>query len=182
MYGARDIFLSHQPRPHQPAPLQWPGHPKRQLSKPEAHALFMPVQSTLAGMSANNDDWRAVFCPQPAVSACPTITMSTSGGSMPARRMAAPIAAEDKCVADKDAKLPQNEPMGVRAAPAISTSRGRSATPGDNDMCLRQVCEQHCFLPVHAGKARQACILSPCQYLGFTTGNKTHLPKPSLRT
>src|SRR5438105_257129 len=65
---------------------------------------------------------RAGFWPWAAVRICPRITSDTSPGSTLARSRAAPMATAPRSCAGRLAKEPLNDPTGVLAPEAITTS------------------------------------------------------------
>ncbi len=90
---------------------------------PLAHTLFTVVQATSFGSPANRAAWRAGACPRLACSTLPMITSFTWSGAMPARSTAAFTAVAPNWVAGTSARLPPKEPMGVRTAEMMTTSR-----------------------------------------------------------
>ena len=87
----------------------------------EPHILLIVVQPAASGSPALSDAWRAGAWPWPAGSTLPMITSSTSAGAMPARSTAALIATAPRSLAASDAKSPAKPPIGVRAAPTMTT-------------------------------------------------------------
>jgi len=88
---------------------------------PEPHILLSVVAGTSSPRPASNPAWRAGACPCPAGSTQPMSTSSTVRA--PAASSAARIAAPPRRAAGTPSKSPWKPPIGVRAAPAITTSR-----------------------------------------------------------
>jgi hypothetical protein len=92
------------------------------LCKPEPHTLLMVMAPAETGRPALITHWRAGAWPMPAESTLPRITRSTSSGFAPARTMASLTAIAPRSEAENDENAPWNIPIGVRAAPAMTTS------------------------------------------------------------
>ncbi len=90
---------------------------------PLAQTLFTVVAGVLSGSPANFEAWRAGACPRLADSTQPMITSFTSSGFTPAFSTAALMAAAPSSVAGTVERLPPKEPMGVRTAETMTTSR-----------------------------------------------------------
>src|ERR1043166_3771426 len=88
----------------------------------EAQALFTVIAGTDTGTPARNMTCRAVFVPPPAWRPWPKRHSSTASGATPARRIASFAAATPRSEAFSGTKLPPNLPIGVRTAPATTTS------------------------------------------------------------
>jgi len=73
--------------------------------------------------------WRAGFIPSPAERTLPMSTSSTCSGLTPARFNASAIAVAPSLVAGTSANAPPKVPMGVRTAPAMTTSFMVSSCP-----------------------------------------------------
>ncbi len=92
-------------------------------------AAFMPEPHILDSVTAPADSgrpplsaaWRAGAWPWPAIRQLPNSTSPTVSGAMPARATAARMAAPPRSCAASDEKSPWKLPMGVRAAPTITT-------------------------------------------------------------
>src|SRR5688572_18958239 len=89
---------------------------------PEPHTLETVTHGTEFGIPAPRDAWRAGACPTPAERTLPIRTCSTSPGEMPARSIAARIAADPRAGAGREDSFPRKEPTGVRAAERMTTS------------------------------------------------------------
>ncbi len=103
-----------------PARIAWPAIATARSPEPQTWLTVSAVFSS--GMPAVIAAWRAGFMPQPAVSTWPITASSISAPATPARSIAAPIATLPRSEAGTEAKAPLNAPIGVRAAPAITTS------------------------------------------------------------
>ena len=90
--------------------------------RPDPQSWLMPKAVCSTGMPAFTEAWRAGFWPEAAVRIWPMMTSSTSPPSMPARSMAALIAAVPSTWAGTEAKAPLKAPTGVRAAEAMTIS------------------------------------------------------------
>src|SRR5450759_4977198 len=91
---------------------------------PEPHTLLMVSAPTSTGRPPATAAWRAGACPSPAWITLPMITSLTPAASIPARLTAARIATPPSCGAGTLLSAPWNLPIGVRAAPKITTSFG----------------------------------------------------------
>ena len=91
--------------------------------KPLPQAMFTVKAGASCGTPARWATWRATFGPTPACRAHPKTASSTRRGSIPARANASRAAAAPSCAAVREARAPPNFPMGVRTAPATTTSR-----------------------------------------------------------
>src|SRR5712691_1686793 len=91
--------------------------------------MFTVKAGTSRGMPARKATWRATLGPPPACRAQPMTASSTWAGATPLRRRASTDAAEPSWAAVNDASAPPNLPIGVRTAPATSTSRMRFFLP-----------------------------------------------------
>src|SRR5262249_28123587 len=103
---------------------------------PLAQAMFTVKAGTSWGIPARYATWRATFGPPPAWRAQPTIVSSTWDGATPARRRASATASAPSCPGGNEASDPPNLPIGVRTAPAMTTSR-ISEPGGDNHRSCR---------------------------------------------
>src|SRR5262245_39528519 len=92
-------------------------------SSPEPHTLLTVTHGTLCGRPANRAACRAGAWPTPAGSTMPMCTSPTASGGTPARSSAALIAVAPRRGAETAAIEPRKLPMGVRAAPTMTTSR-----------------------------------------------------------
>ena len=84
--------------------------------------MFTAVAGVLSGMPAARAACRAGFIPRPAERTFPMSTSSTCSGFTPARFSASAMAIAPSLVAGTSANAPPKVPMGVRAAPAMTTS------------------------------------------------------------
>jgi hypothetical protein len=91
--------------------------------KPDEQTLLTVIAFTLGGRPAFKADCLAGFWPIPACTTQPMITSSTSNCT-PVLCTAAFIAAAPSSGAGTEESEPHNDPIGVRAAPTITTSRG----------------------------------------------------------
>src|SRR5690606_17933778 len=90
---------------------------------PLAHTLFTVVAGMFSGSPAAMEAWRAGAWPRLACSTQPMITSFTSCASTPDRSTAALMAVAPSSVAGTVESAPPKEPMGVRTADTITTSR-----------------------------------------------------------
>src|SRR5262245_20830641 len=88
----------------------------------DAHALFTVIAGVVTGTPARNITWRAVFVPPPAWRPWPKRHSSIASGATPARRIASFAAATPRPEALSGSRPPPNFPIGVRTAPATTTS------------------------------------------------------------
>jgi len=90
---------------------------------PLPQAMFTVKEGTSCGTPARSATWRATLGPPPACRAQPMTASPTWAGATPARRSASAAAAAPSWAAVSAARPPPNLPMGVRTAPATTTSR-----------------------------------------------------------
>ena len=96
---------------------------------PLPQAMFTVKAGTSWGTPARNATWRATFGPPPACRAQPMMASPTWAGAMPLRRSASLADAAPSWAAVSEARAPPNFPIGVRTAPATTTSRILRSTP-----------------------------------------------------
>src|SRR5262249_57527947 len=87
-----------------------------------AQGRFRVKAGSWWGIPARYETWRATFGPPPAWRAQPTIVSSTWDGATPARRRASATASAPSCPGVNEASDPPNLPIGVRTAPAMTTT------------------------------------------------------------
>src|ERR1700677_1986594 len=105
---------------------------------PEPHILLMVVAPAASGSPAPIAACRAGAWPWPAGSTQPIRISSTLSTAIPARSTAAAMARAPSAGALTSFKSPRNPPMGVRAAPTITTGSEvviRSASAGVGTAC-----------------------------------------------
>src|SRR5215510_15041316 len=127
---------------------------------PEPHILLTVVQPTLSGMPAPKLACRAGAWPWPAGKTQPMMTSCTSAGATPARSSAARIATAPSSGAAKSLSSPCKAPIGVLAAPTITT-RSFMSHPSrcNNSKCTANLQGQRRTSGREAlGKARRVCI------------------------
>ena len=88
---------------------------------PEAHILLTVRADELSGTPLYIPACRAGACPSPAPSTLPMIVYSAHPESSPVLSSAPRIAAAPSFGAGTDDRLPPSLPIGVRAAPTITT-------------------------------------------------------------
>jgi len=89
---------------------------------PDAHTLLTMVHGTESGSPANKAACLSGAWPIPAGKTDPMYTSSTASLSQFARFSASCMARAPNLGAGMDANVPLKEPIGVRAAPTITTS------------------------------------------------------------
>ena len=89
---------------------------------PDAHALLIVCAGTESGTPARMPTCRAGLGPDPAWRPCPISTSSMVSGRMPARAIAAIAAAAPRSAGWMFLRDPPYRPIGVRAAPTMTTS------------------------------------------------------------
>src|SRR5215813_3801127 len=104
-----------------PVAMAWA--PRITAFRPEPHTLLTVVAPTELGIPAPSEAWRAGAWPRPAGSTHPMKVSPTASAGTPARSSAARIAIDPSLGAGTLESSPMNDPMGVRAAPTIQTSR-----------------------------------------------------------
>ena len=104
------------------SPLRIACQPKATARRPEPQSWLMPSAVFSTGMPELIAAWRAGFWPWAADRIWPMITSSTSSGFTLARSSAPLIAALPRSWAGTAPNAPLNEPMGVRAALAMTMS------------------------------------------------------------
>jgi hypothetical protein len=88
---------------------------------PEPHTLFIVVVVTDSGKPLANTACRAGAWPRPAGNTQPIIASEISAPARPVSLRQALVAVADKLGDETPARLPWNEPMGVRRAATITT-------------------------------------------------------------
>ena len=104
------------------SPLRIACQPKATARRPEPQSWLMPSAVFSTGMPELTAAWRAGFWPCAALRIWPMMTSSTSSGFTLARSSAPLIAALPRSWAGTAPNAPLNEPMGVRAALAMTIS------------------------------------------------------------
>ncbi len=104
-----------------PRAMAWA--PEMTALRPEPQTLLSVQHGTFSGSPAKRAAWRAGAWPTPACRTFPITTSSTADGETPDRSRAARIAVAPSRGAGTADSEPMKEPMGVRAAPTITTSR-----------------------------------------------------------
>src|SRR5438445_161230 len=97
---------------------------------PLPQTMFNAVPLTLSGIPEKMTTWRAAFWYSPAWITDPKNSSLTSFGSMRARRIASLTARAPRRGAGTSEKEPLNLPIGVRAAPAMTTLVPGFTSPG----------------------------------------------------
>src|SRR6266481_8059055 len=165
-YGAFDMLSMPPATTTSASPSAITRAPSITASRPEPHTLLTVTQGVVLGSPAYRAAWRAGACPTPPCSTWPMKTVFTSSGFTPARSIAALMTTAPRRGAGRLDSEPWNAPIGVLAAPTITTSR--TLRSGAMDLLLDLVRRFH--NRVGAVKRRSLCYVgAPMPYAGDLT-------------